>query len=71
MNPRSRVFATVILVNYAVLGGISAMPSGLLSGAVADLLGLDAATHLAAVLTFASGVVVAVAMRNPRPFGSS
>jgi MFS family permease len=39
----------------------------LLSGAVADLVGLGAAIHLVAALTLASGVVVAVAMRKPRP----
>jgi MFS family permease len=39
----------------------------LLSGAVADLVGLGAAIHLVAALTFVSGVVVAVAMSKPRP----
>ncbi|MBI1737434.1 MAG: MFS transporter [Candidatus Rokubacteria bacterium] len=39
----------------------------LLSGVVADLDGLGAAIHLVAALTFASGVVVAWAMRRPRP----
>jgi MFS family permease len=38
----------------------------LLSGAVADLVGLEAAIHLVAALTFASGLVVAVAMVRPR-----
>ncbi len=39
----------------------------LLSGAVADLVGLGAAIHLVAALTFVSGCVVAWAMRKPRP----
>ena len=39
----------------------------LLSGAVADLVGLGAAIHLVAALTFVSGVVVAGVMRRPRP----
>jgi MFS family permease len=39
----------------------------LLSGAVADLAGLAAAIHLVAALTLLSGVVVAFAMRKPRP----
>jgi MFS family permease len=39
----------------------------LLSGAVADLVGLGAAIHLVAALTFLSGLVVAGAMRRPRP----
>jgi MFS family permease len=39
----------------------------LLSGAVADLVGLGAAIHLVAALTFMSGIVVAAAMRGPRP----
>ena len=37
----------------------------LLSGAVADLVGLGAAIHLVAALTFVSGLVVARAMRKP------
>jgi MFS family permease len=41
----------------------------LLSGAVADLVGLGAAIHLVAALTLVSGVVVARAMREPRPLG--
>jgi MFS family permease len=41
----------------------------LLSGAVADLVGLGAAIHLVAALTLASGLVVARAMREPRPLG--
>ena len=39
----------------------------LLSGAVADLVGLGAAIHLVAALTFASGLVVIATMRTPRP----
>ncbi|HXG04616.1 MAG TPA: MFS transporter [Candidatus Binatia bacterium] len=39
----------------------------LLSGAVADLVGLGAAIHLVAALTFLSGLVVAAAMRRPQP----
>jgi MFS family permease len=39
----------------------------LLSGAVADLVGLGAAIHLVAALTLASGLVVARVMRKPRP----
>jgi MFS family permease len=39
----------------------------LLSGAVADFVGLGAAIHLVAALTFVSGLVVARAMRQPRP----
>jgi MFS family permease len=39
----------------------------LLSGTVADLVGLGAAIHLVAALTFLSGLVVAGAMRRPRP----
>ena len=38
----------------------------LLSGVVADLVGLGAAIHLVAALTLLSGVVVACAMRKPR-----
>ena len=38
----------------------------LLSGAVADVVGLGAAIHVVAALTFVSGVVVAGAMRRPR-----
>jgi MFS family permease len=39
----------------------------LLSGAVADLVGLGAAIHLIAALTFLSGLVVVSAMRTSRP----
>src|SRR2546426_10829627 len=39
----------------------------LLSGAVADFVGLGAAIHLVAALTFVSGLVVARAMRKPSP----
>ena len=39
----------------------------LLSGAVADFVGLGAAIHLVAALTFVSGLVVVLAMREPRP----
>ncbi len=39
----------------------------LLSGAVADLVGIGAAIHLVAALTFLSGLVVAAAMRRPQP----
>ena len=39
----------------------------LLSGAVADFVGLGAAIHLVAALTFASGLVVVRAMKKPRP----
>jgi MFS family permease len=39
----------------------------LLSGAVADFVGLGAAIHLVAALTFVSGLVVAWAMRTPSP----
>ncbi|PYR48590.1 MAG: MFS transporter, partial [Acidobacteria bacterium] len=39
----------------------------LLSGGVADLVGLAAAIHLVAALTFISGLVVARAMRKPSP----
>jgi MFS family permease len=39
----------------------------LLSGIVADLVGLGAAIHLVALLTLLSGVVVAGVMRQPRP----
>jgi predicted MFS family arabinose efflux permease len=39
----------------------------LLSGAVADLVGLGAAIHLVAALTLASGLVVARVMERPRP----
>src|SRR5881296_3304407 len=39
----------------------------LLSGAFADLVGLGAAIHLVAALTFISGLVVAQAMRKPSP----
>jgi MFS family permease len=39
----------------------------LLSGAVADLVGLGAAIHLVAALTFVSGLVVTGVMRKPRP----
>jgi MFS family permease len=42
----------------------------LLSGAVADLVGLGAAIHLVAALTLVSGLVVARAMREPRPLGA-
>jgi MFS family permease len=38
----------------------------LLSGAVADLVGLGVAIHLVAALTFVSGLVVAGVMRKPR-----
>jgi MFS family permease len=38
----------------------------LLSGAVADFVGLGAAIHLVAALTLLSGIVVAFAMRQPR-----
>jgi MFS family permease len=41
----------------------------LLSGAVADLVGLGAAIHLVAALTLASGLVVVWTMREPRPLG--
>ncbi|HEU4367158.1 MAG TPA: MFS transporter [Methylomirabilota bacterium] len=41
----------------------------LLSGAVADLVGLGAAIHLVAALTLVSGLVVARAMRESRPLG--
>jgi MFS family permease len=41
----------------------------LLSGAVADLVGLGAAIHLVAALTLVSGLVVARAMRERRPLG--
>jgi MFS family permease len=43
----------------------------LLSGAVADLVGLGAAIHLVAALTFASGLVVAAVMRRPEPVASA
>lgn len=43
----------------------------LLSGAVADLVGLEAAIHLVAALTFASGVVVAGAMTKRRPVAAA
>jgi MFS family permease len=39
----------------------------LLSGVVADFVGLGAAIHLVAALTFLSGLVAARAMRKPRP----
>jgi predicted MFS family arabinose efflux permease len=39
----------------------------LLSGAVADLVGLGAAIHLVATLTLLSGVIVAWAMERPAP----
>ncbi len=39
----------------------------LLSGAVADLLGVAVAIHLVAALTFVSGLVVARIMRKSRP----
>jgi MFS family permease len=39
----------------------------LLSGAVADLVGLGAAIHLVAALTLFSGVVVVMMMERPRP----
>ncbi len=39
----------------------------LLSGVVADFVGLGAAIHLVAALTFVSGLVVIRAMREPRP----
>jgi len=39
----------------------------LLSGAVADFVGLAAAIHLVAALTFISGLVVVLAMRRPSP----
>jgi MFS family permease len=39
----------------------------LVSGAVADVVSLGAAIHLVAAVTFVSGVVVACAMRKPRP----
>jgi MFS family permease len=39
----------------------------LLSGAVADLVGLGAAIHLVAALTLASGLVVARLMKRPQP----
>jgi len=39
----------------------------LLSGAVADFVGLGAAIHLVAALTFVSGLVVGRAMKKPRP----
>src|SRR5499427_10803592 len=39
----------------------------LLSGAIADVVGLGAAIHLVAALTLASGVLVAGVMREPRP----
>src|SRR2546426_10915664 len=39
----------------------------LLSGAVADFVGLGAAIHLVAALTFVSGLVVVRAMKKPRP----
>jgi MFS family permease len=38
----------------------------LLSGAIADLVGLGAAIHLVAALTLASGLVVVLAMKDPR-----
>jgi MFS family permease len=43
----------------------------LLAGAVADLVGLGAAIHLVAALTFVSGLVVARAMRGPSPAPSA
>ena len=45
----------------------------LLSGMVADFVGLGAAIHLVAALALASGLVVARAMRQPRlaPIGAS
>jgi len=39
----------------------------LLAGAVADFVGVPAAIHLVAALTFMSGLVVAGAMKTPRP----
>jgi MFS family permease len=39
----------------------------LVSGAVADFVGLAAAIHLVAALTLISGLVVVWAMRRPRP----
>jgi MFS family permease len=39
----------------------------LLSGAVADFVGLGAAIHLVAALTFLSGLIVVLAMLGPRP----
>src|SRR5947209_10062234 len=39
----------------------------LLSGAVADFVGLGAAIHLVAALTFVSGLVGAWVTRKPRP----
>jgi hypothetical protein len=39
----------------------------LLSGLIADAIGLGAAIHVAAVLTLASGLVVGVIMRGPAP----
>jgi MFS family permease len=39
----------------------------LLSGLIADAIGLGAAIHVVAVLTLASGLVVAAAMRVPAP----
>jgi predicted MFS family arabinose efflux permease len=38
----------------------------LLSGVIADVVGLGAAIHVVAALTFLSGVFVAVTMRKPR-----
>jgi hypothetical protein len=39
----------------------------LLSGLIADAIGLGAAIHVVAVLTLASGLVVATTMRGPAP----
>jgi predicted MFS family arabinose efflux permease len=39
----------------------------LLSGLIADAIGLGAAIHVVAVLTLASGLVVAATMRVPAP----
>lgn len=43
----------------------------LLSGVVADLVGLGAAIHLVAMVTLLSGLVVVGAMRKPRPMAVS
>jgi MFS family permease len=43
----------------------------LLSGTIADAVGLEAAIHVVAALTLASGVVVAWAMRQPAPLRAS
>ena len=51
----------------AVKWWLAMVVAALLSGLIADAIGLGAAIHVVAVLTLASGLVVAATMRVPAP----